>query len=62
MTYTPPKFDPHKAKQRGCVDKVAYGKREARRRARMIRDSGDPVHAYACPHCRRYHVGADWER
>lgn len=62
MTYVPPRFDAGKAKERGCVGKERCGERKARRRARILRDKGDAVHAYPCQFCRRWHVGASWER
>ena len=48
------------AKQRSCVGKMRYGERRARRAARILRDRGDPTHAYACEHCGRWHVGETW--
>lgn len=62
MSDTRHKWNTAKSKRRGCLDKVPYGKREARRRARMLTDKGDPCHAYPClyDHPGRWHVGADW--
>lgn len=45
-----------------CHRKRRYGRRQALRAARILRDRGDAVHGYACPVCRRWHVGHDSER
>jgi hypothetical protein len=46
---------------RYCIDKQRYGKQRAQRTARQLNASQlEPVHAYPCPHCRRFwHVGHD---
>lgn len=53
-------LDPHHtgSRYRACARKRAYGEKAAHRAARQLRDAqGQDVHAYPCPHCRRWHVG-----
>lgn len=45
----------HKA--RSCEGKQRLGEHAARRAARTLTDHGDATHAYACQHCRTWHVG-----
>lgn len=55
MTTTAPVEKP----KHGCTGKLAFLQfAEADRRAKRIRErTGDPVAAYHCRHCHRYHVG-----
>lgn len=45
-----------------CHRKRRYGKRQAARAARILRDNGEAVHSYVCPVCRGHHVGHDSDR
>lgn len=46
------------SKQRACIDKHTYGRRAARRAARILRrEHGEHVHAYPCPWGSHWHVG-----
>lgn len=47
-----------------CHRKRRYGKRQAARAARILRDNGEACHAYPCPVCRgnAWHVGHDSDR
>lgn len=62
MSATRHKWNTARSKQRGCLEKKVYGRREARRVARILTGKGDPTHAYPClyDHPGKYHVGANW--
>lgn len=47
----------HIDKKTACIDKRSLGYRAAHRTARILRDEGDHVHAYPCPHGAHWHVG-----
>ena len=49
-------------KSLACDGKQRLGQKRARTAARNLRDGGQPVHAYPCPHCHSWHVGNDVTR
>lgn len=51
----------HISKERSCISKQSYGKKEAYRNARVLRDNnavrGEEIHAYPCRYYPHWHVG-----